>query len=92
MKNSKRNFIIFIILWLGVLDYLILTKSTINSPLLSSLSQPFYRLFTGNVAGATLGTSHVFSLIIINILVGILFYMSYARQYAKNKKLIEKKR
>jgi len=85
MQKNRRNFLIFIVVWLGVLDYLIITRSTINSPLLSSLSKPFYRLFTGNVTGSVINGNHLFSLIIINVVVVILFYMTYIRIRAKKK-------
>ena len=85
MQKYKRRFVFFIIIWIGVLDYLILTRSTINSPFLSSISEPFTKLFTGSVTGAAIGMNHVFTLIIINVVVALLFYMSYIR-WEENKK------
>ena len=79
MAKLNRKYILFIIIWLGVLDYLILSKSVFKNYLLAQLSEPFGSLLTGRVIGSGPGGNPLLVLILANVIIAILFYMTFVK-------------
>lgn len=92
MQKGRVKFILFIILWLSILDYLILTKSRLNFSLLNKLSEPFYMLFTGYTITNGQSSNNLFTLILINIIIALLFSMTYMKLEAQYQKKGSKRR
>jgi len=91
MEKTRRIFLLFLLLWLFTLDYLVLTKTTLNSSILNKLSEPFFLLLTGNITGTNLQNNPIFILILTNVIIAGLFSLSYFT-WEKNRKKETKKK
>lgn len=91
MREYKKRFYIFVIIWLLVLDYLILAEKPImNYSSLNAILKPFASLID-IIAGLVKG-NFLITLIIVNVVVALLFYKSYLNWEAKNKNLVKNKK
>lgn len=80
----RVRFWMLVVLWLFALDYLVLTKSVADNRVLNVISLPFSNLITGRVAGGVTSSNPLVILIVVNITIALLFYMSYVNWEAKH--------